>query len=89
LEKVKEMRHVSLVVSSICQHDTVYDDIAWPFIRLCLHLRISENCGELVEEKKGRGQEEKGLLEFDKAVEGSRVIGDPAKSRKQWLGSRT
>jgi CCR4-NOT complex subunit CAF16 len=83
LEKVKEMSQLSLMVSIIHPYRTVCFSSAWPFRFAFAFQRTVESWlrKERDEDRRRRKErKEKGLPEFDKVVEGSRVIGDPAKN---------
>ena len=84
LEKVKEMSQLSLMVSSIHPYEPVSFSTPWSFIRFAFAFQRTVESWlrkERDEDRRRRKErKEKGLPEFDKVVEGSQVIGDPAKS---------
>jgi CCR4-NOT complex subunit CAF16 len=81
LEKVKEMSQLSLMVSGIHPYETVSFSTAWSFIRFAFAFqRTVESWLRKERDERRKERKQRGLPEFDKVVEGSRVIGDPAKS---------
>ena len=93
LEKVKEMSQLSLMVSTIHPYRTVCFSTAWPFTACFITawiFRFAFAFQRTVESwlrkerdedrRRRKERKEKGLPQFDKVVEGSRVIGDPAKN---------
>ena len=72
------------MVSSIHPYEPVSFSTPWSFIRFAFAFQRTVESWLRKERDEGRRRrkerKEKGLPEFDKVVEGSQVIGDPAKS---------